>query len=296
MRKTMIRLAPTLALLLAAAPVATAAESDVAIDRDGVKMAGTLNLPDGVENPPVVLMLHGFTGSRNEFPVAGGDVGLFTHAAAKLAKAGIASLRIDFIGSGQSGGAWEDTTFSTQIADAVVAFDYLQTLDGVNGDRVAILGYSQGGLVASHVADLRPEATSVVLWAPVTNPRGTYAGLVTEEVVDRALAAPADEKITAPLSWGGETTLKARFFQELVTTSPVAALSGYPGPVAVIVGTKETIVTPQPAAGRVLLNYHDGEEILVEVDSDHDWNALKTFDTVDTALLPATVAWLKGHF
>ena len=139
-------------------------------------------------------------------------------------------------------------------------------------------------------------AASVVLWAPVSNPLGTYAGLVTQEVVDRALAAPADEKITAPLSWGGETTLKARFFQELVITSPAAALSGYLGPVAVIVGTKETIVAPQPAAGQVLLNYHDGEETLVEVDSDHDWNALKTFDTVDTALLPATVDWLKGHF
>jgi pimeloyl-ACP methyl ester carboxylesterase len=296
MTKTMIRVAPTVTLLLAAAPVAMAAESDISIDRTGVQIVGTLNLPDGVENPPVVLMLHGFTGSRNEFPVAGGDVGLFTHAAAKLAEAGIASLRIDFTGSGQSGGAWEDTTFSTQIADAVSAFDYLQTLDGVDGDRVAILGYSQGGLVASHAAELRPETAPVVLWAPVTNPLDTYAGLVTQEVVDRALAAPADEEITAPLSWGGETTLKARFFQELVTTSPVAALSGYPGPVAVIVGTKETIVAPQPAAGQVLLNYHDGEEILVEVDSNHDWNALKTFETVDTVLLPATVDWLKGHF
>jgi dienelactone hydrolase len=292
----MIRVSPTMALLLAVAPVAMAAESDISIDQNGVPMMGTLNLPDGVENPPVVLMLHGFTGSRNEFPVAGGDVGLFTHAAAQLAEAGIASLRIDFTGSGQSGGAWEDTTFSTQIADAVSAFDYLQALDGVDGDRVAILGYSQGGLVASHAADLRPESASVVLWAPVTNPLDTYAGLVTQEVVDRALAAPADEEITAPLSWGGETTLKARFFQELVTTSPVAALSGYPGPVAVIVGTKETIVAPQPAAGQVLLNYHDGEEILVEVDSNHDWNALKTFETVDTVLLPATVDWLKGHF
>lgn len=292
----MMRTTTILAFLLVAGTGAMAAESDVTIDRQGVPIAGTLNLPDGVENPPVVLMLHGFTGSRNEFPVAGGDVGLFTHAAAKLAEAGIASLRIDFAGSGQSGGAWADTTFSSQIADAVAAFDYLQTLGRVDGARVAILGYSQGGLVASHVAQHRPEADSVVLWAPVTNPLDTYAGLVTPEVVDRALAAPADQEITAPLSWGGETTLKARFYHELVTTSSVAALADYPGPVEVIVGTQETIVTPQPAAGQVLLNYHDGEETLVEVDSDHDWNASKTLDTVDGALLPATIDWLKRHF
>lgn len=292
----MLRTLQALALLLAVAPAAMATESDVFLDRNGVSMAGTLNLPDGVDNPPVVLMLHGFTGQRDEFPVAGGDIGLFAHAAAALADAGLASLRIDFVGSGESGGAWEDTTFSSQIADAVAAFDHLQTLDGVDGARVAVLGYSQGGLVAAHVARQRPEARAVVLWAPVTNPLDTYAGLLTQEAVDRALAAPADQRITAPLSWGGETTLKARFFQELATTSSPAALSRYQGPVAVIVGTKETIVTPQPAAGQVLLDYHDGEETLIQIESDHDWDALQTFETVDGALLPSTVDWFGKHF
>jgi hypothetical protein len=41
-------------------------------------MVGTLSLPDGAENPPVVLMLHGFTGSRDEFPIADSKLGLFT--------------------------------------------------------------------------------------------------------------------------------------------------------------------------------------------------------------------------
>lgn len=287
---------PSIVLLLATlGSAAPAAETTVTIDRDGVPMEGTLNLPNGVENPPVVLMLHGFTGSRDEFPVADSQVGLFAHAAAKLAEAGIATLRIDFVGSGASGGVWEDTTFSGQIADAVAAFDWLQAQVGVDGARVGVLGYSQGGLVGSHVAGLRPEAGAVVLWAPVTAPRDTYSGLMGRDLVDRALTAPADERITAPLSWGGETTLKAGFFHELVTTSPVAALSRYPGPVAVIVGSKETIVTPQPAAGEVLLDYHDGPEKLVEVESDHDWNAVKTYDTVDGALLPATIDWFKAN-
>lgn len=291
----MLRTSSIAALLVALGVAASAAETTVTIDRNGVPMAGTLNLPDGVENPPVVLMLHGFTGSRNEFPIADSEVGLFTHAASKLAEAGIASLRIDFVGSGESGGAWEDTTFSGQIADAVAAFDWLQVQDGVDGTRLGVLGYSQGGLVGSHVADLRPEAGAVVLWAPVTAPRDTYSGLMGRDVVDEALTAPADEAITAPLSWGGETTLKAAFFHQLVTTSPVAALSRYPGPVAVIVGLKETVVAPQPAAGRVLLDYHEGPEALVEIDSDHDWNALQTYDTVDGALLPATIDWFEAN-
>ncbi|WP_323010839.1 hypothetical protein [Paracoccus sp. (in: a-proteobacteria)] len=87
-----------------------------------------------------MLMMHGFTGSKNEFTIAGTETGLYTFIADRLAEAGIASLRIDFTGSGE----WQDTTFSGQIADAVDAFDYLQVLPKVDGSRIGILGFSQG--------------------------------------------------------------------------------------------------------------------------------------------------------
>jgi hypothetical protein len=290
-----VRLLCAAALALAGAPT-LAAEMDVTVPSHGRALAATLNLPEGVTAPPVVLMLHGFTGQRDEFPVAGGEVGLYAHAAAALAAAGIASLRIDFAGSGESEGAWAETTFSGQLADAVAAFDYLQTLESVDPGRVGVLGYSQGGLVGAHLAAARPEAAAVVLWAPVTNPLATYTGLLGEEAVAQALVAAPDAPIAAPLSWGGETTLDAAFYHELVTTSPAGAVARYPGPLAVIVGLGETIVTPQPAAGRMLLDYHRGEGTLIEIDSDHDWDALTTFDTVDAELLPATVGWFERHF
>ncbi|QRZ16063.1 hypothetical protein JWJ88_21185 (plasmid) [Paracoccus methylovorus] len=74
-------------------------------------------------------MMHGFTGSKNEFTIAGTETGLYTFIADRLAEAGIASLRIDFTGSSE----WQDTTFSGQIADAVDAFGYLQVLPKVDG-------------------------------------------------------------------------------------------------------------------------------------------------------------------
>nr|AYJ09235.1 esterase [uncultured bacterium] len=274
--------------------VAVADETPVSIQSAGVPIVGILNKPDGVENPPVVLMLHGFTGQKNEFPTADGAE-LFAHAADGLAEAGIATLRIDFRGSGESGGEWADTTFSTQTADAVAAFDSLENMDGVDGSRVGILGYSQGGLVGAHLAALRPQAGAVVLWAPVTNPIRTYGGLLGVENVETGLTAPAEQEITAPLSWGGETTLRATFFHELASTDPVGAIASYPGPLAVIVGLKETIVTPQPAAGQLLLNYHEGAEKLVTVESDHDWGWSASRDIVDADLLPPTVAWFSEH-
>lgn len=273
-----------------------AAETAVRIESGGRGLAGILNLPDNEKNPPVVLMLHGFTGQKNEFPIAGGTTGLFAYTAARLADSGIASLRIDFNGSGESDGNWEDTTFSGQIKDAVLAFDHLQALPTVDVSKIGILGYSQGGLVGGHLAALRPEASAVVLWAPVTNPVATYSTIMGADTVKNAMSGPIETVTTAKLSWGGETKLKGAFFSELPKVTPVGAIGRYPGPLRVIVGRKETVVTPQPAAGQILLDYHEGPDDLITVDSDHDWNAGTTTKTVDEVLLPATIEWFKTNF
>lgn len=272
-----------------------AAESKLRIENGGRGIVGVLNLPDGVANPPVVLMLHGFTGQKDEFPMASSQTGLFAHTAERLAEVGIASLRIDFHGSGESDGKWEETTFSGQIQDAVLAFDHLQALASVDNSRIGILGYSQGGLVGGHLAARRPEASAVVLWAPVTNPLSTYGTIMGRETVQKALAESADTIVTAKLSWGGDTRLNAAFFKELATVTPVGAIGRYPGPLRVIVGKRETIVTPQPAAGQILLDYHQGVEDLVEIDSDHDWNAGTTTQTVDEVLIPKSAEWFQTH-
>ncbi|MEI2301454.1 alpha/beta hydrolase [Ensifer sp. MJa1] len=278
-----------------AATCALAAESKVRIENGGRGIVGVLNLPDGATNPPVVLMLHGFTGQKDEFPMASSQTGLFAYTAERLAEVGIASLRIDFHGSGESDGKWEETTFSGQIQDAVLAFDYLQALASVDGSKIGILGYSQGGLVGGHLAAKRPEASAVVLWAPVTNPVSTYGTIMGRETVQSALAQSPDTIVTAKLSWGGETKLKAAFFKDLPTVTPVGAIGRYPGPLRVIVGKRETIVTPQPAAGQILLDYHEGVEDLVEVDSDHDWNASTATQTVDGVLIPRSTEWFQRH-
>ncbi|MBN9348951.1 MAG: hypothetical protein J0I48_22580, partial [Devosia sp.] len=100
-------------------------ESNVKIARGDETIVGTLALPKGVEKPPVVLLLHGFTGKRDELAVAGTEEGVYSRTARLLAERGVASLRIDFVGSGDSSGKWEDTTTFSQIADAVAAFDWL---------------------------------------------------------------------------------------------------------------------------------------------------------------------------
>lgn len=281
--------------IAAATGAAQAAEDTVSISVEGQAVVGTLEAPPGVDDAPVVLLLHGFTGSRNELGVKDTEEGVFSRTARVLSENGIASLRIDFRGSGESGGVWADTTFSGQIADAIAAADWLKASDRVDGDRMAVLGWSQGGLVASHLAKARPDLVAVILWAPVVHPMHTYGGLLGTELLQQALSSPAETELTATLPWGAETTLKAGFYHELATTSPIAAAAAYPGPLLVVVGSRDTTVAPQPASGQVLLDYHEGPENLAVFDTDHVWDAFSGPAVLDELMLPTTLKWLNAH-
>ena len=84
-------------------------ESDISFSNMDETVIGTLALPDGAGPFPIALLLHGFTGTRHELPVVGTEDSMFSRAARWLGERGVASLRIDFRGSGESDGAWEDT-------------------------------------------------------------------------------------------------------------------------------------------------------------------------------------------
>lgn len=285
----------TLTLAVCLAAPAFAEETTVSIDTGNGKIIGTLETPD-TRAAPVVLLLHGFTGSRDELPVKDTDEGVFSRTARLLAEAGYASLRIDFRGSGDSDGNWEDTTFSGQISDAVAVIDWLKKSSDVDGTKLGVIGWSQGGLVAAHAAAERAsDVDALVLWAPAVFPLHNFEPLVGAELMANALAADPQKSFTFTLPWGAETTLKAAFFQEMATTSTVGAVSDYDGPLKVIVGTKDTVVSPQPALGEVLLKYHDGEESLSILDSDHVWNAFGGPQTVDMEMVPLSLEWIKAH-
>ena len=141
-------------------------ESTVSFENEGQAIVGTLALPDGEGPFPMALLLHGFTGQRHELPVLETeDDMMFSRSARWLGERGVASLRIDFRGSGESEGAWEDTTFSGQISDTIAALDYVGGLEGIDAERISLLGLSQGGLVAAAVAgrDARGEQPGAVV-------------------------------------------------------------------------------------------------------------------------------------
>ncbi|WP_105532712.1 hypothetical protein [Solimicrobium silvestre] len=65
-----------------------------------------------------------------------------------------------------------------------------------------------------------------------------------------------DKPVPLGMPTGGEVKLKSGFFISLLTLDPAAELVSYKGPLFVAVGTKDTIVFPQPAIGQSLIKYH----------------------------------------
>ncbi|MEO1548812.1 MAG: alpha/beta fold hydrolase [Pseudomonadota bacterium] len=258
---------------------------------EGGQIAATLDRPDG-QPAPVVLLLHGFGGDRHEMTVAGSEKGVFEHLAEALRKAGLASLRIDFRGVGESSGAFVDTTVGRQIEDAWLAVDWLAASDLVDGDRMAVLGWSQGGLVAAHLAANKPDLRSVTLWAPVISPARTAPRQLGARAYEVALASKPNRVITSYLPWGKEVRLRARFYQEAALYSSAGAIAHFPGPLHVVAARADTVIVPPVQSARSLLSAHRGPQNLTIVAADHVWNGLEGPDTLRVEVIPPTVSYI----
>lgn len=275
---------------LLASPALAQSEETVTIDTPLGPVIGTLETPAG-DPAPVVLLFHGFTGVRDELPVATTDEGVFSRTARLLAEQGIASLRIDFRGSGDSPGAFADTTFEGQVADGLAALDWLEANPAVDGQHLAVLGWSQGGLVATAVAGRSDKPDALVLWAAVANPEESFGGIVGAETLAKGLAA-GDAPLPITLPWGAQIELKRGFFEGVTTFDPPAELASYAGPLFIAHGTKDTTVLP--AAVDAFLAAHEGEESSWTAEMDHVFNAFTGPETLDQ-MVGETISFLKPH-
>ena len=82
-----------------------------------------------------------------------------------LTRHGIAVLRYDDRGFGESTGNFATATTSDFASDATAVVDYLMQRPEVDARRVGVIGHSEGGLVAPMVAVGRPTLDFIVLMA-----------------------------------------------------------------------------------------------------------------------------------
>jgi pimeloyl-ACP methyl ester carboxylesterase len=123
--------------------------------------AGWLYLPDTARPAPVVVMAHGFSGTR--------DVGL-PAMALRLARSGFAAFVFDYRYFGASGGLPRQVVDPPkQLDDWRAALRFVRSREEVDAERVALLGSSLGGGHALIVAAGDPKLRAVIARAPLVD-------------------------------------------------------------------------------------------------------------------------------
>lgn len=124
----------------------------------GDKLAALLELPAGAPRA-YALFAHCFTCSKDVFAAA--------RIASGLAERGIAVLRFDFTGLGNSEGEFANTNFSSNVGDLVAAADFLRVR--YQAPKL-LIGHSLGGAAVLAAADRVPEAAAVATIAAPAEP------------------------------------------------------------------------------------------------------------------------------
>lgn len=91
---------------------------------------------------------------------------VFHSLARELASSGIAAVRFDYRGEGDSDRDFEDTDLETRTIDACLAVDSIRASEPYLTD-LTLLGLRFGTCVAARTAALRNDVTRLILWEPV---------------------------------------------------------------------------------------------------------------------------------
>jgi pimeloyl-ACP methyl ester carboxylesterase len=155
--------------------------------RDGVRLSGTLTLPQGPGPHPAVALSTWHGPVDRDQTVAGHKP--FAIWADELTRRGFATLRFDKRGVGASEGDFNATTTHDSADDLAFAVELLRTRPDIDPARVGLIGHSEGGHVSADAAAADPAIAFCVMLTPAAAPE--------EEVLETEL-------FRAAIAVGGE--------------------------------------------------------------------------------------------
>lgn len=130
--------------------------------------AGWLYRPRDVEQPPIIVMGNGFSGTR--------DVGMPVFAET-FARNGFAAFAFDYRYFGASGGSPRQLLNPwMQLDDWRAAVSFVRTLDEVNGEKLALWGTSMAGGLVVVIGAEDPGVSAIIAQVPAVDTDATAEG------------------------------------------------------------------------------------------------------------------------
>ncbi len=254
-------------------------EKYVELDSGKGILRGMLHIPDaaGSGKFPGVILYHGFSGDRMEPGF------MFVRFSRLLAENGIASIRFDFLGSGESDGSFTDMTFSKEAEQASFIMDYFKNLNIIDETQIILLGLSMGGALAGYLAGKRSsELEGLVLWAPAGEMRlfiekrekGIESGEITGDIMD----------ISGLLLGEG-------FIEDVRSLNVLEQTAEYKGDVLIVHGTGDTVVPVVVSEGYLQIFGNRAKLVLVD-GADHIFQGIPWIKQ----LFEESIYFIKGVF
>ena len=258
-----------LSLISASAEEAAYMETVVSIPNGDHDIPATVCVPAGEGKFPAVVMLHGTASNREE---AGNG---YKMAAPVLAeKYGIATVRIDFMGNGDSTADYMGYTFDSAVSDAVAAANYMKEQPAVDAEKIGVMGWSQGGTDALLACAWHPEVfKSVVTWAGA--PSMVLDGFFTEENYEEA---KKNGYFTMNFDWRTPLNVSLEWCEDVMTTDVLAEFAAYTGPVLAVHGTADVTVDPEWSNKIVAANANSASKTCFIEGMDHTFNVFTEID------------------
>jgi alpha-beta hydrolase superfamily lysophospholipase len=235
----------------------------------GLNLVGILHAP---ENPTskAVIIVHGFTSNKE------GSHGKIPKAAERLTTMGLAVLRFDFSGCGESD---PDTiTVSKQVDDLKSATAFMR---GKGYTEIALVGSSLGGLVSILAYD--KDIKTMALWAPVTKakiPSSLQSESARKELEEKGFLIIRNKK--------GVYKVDKEFMSERTTLNRKKILSRIKCPVLIVHGDTDDIL-PLQDSKEAIQYLPKGSRLEVIPGANHHFTG-----KVDE-VINLTVEWMKNN-
>lgn len=241
------------------------------ITDDGIKLDAILEKPNKNGKCPLMIIIHGFTGNKDERHLL---------AVSKMFnEIGLATLRVDMYGHGKSEGEFSNHTLFKWMTNAMTIIDYARTLDFVTD--IYLCGHSQGGLTVMLAAALKHDQIKAIIpMSPaISIPYDAKLGNVFGSKFD---PQHIPEEIGNP-GW----TLKGNYFRVAQAIDVDSAIDKYSGPVLIVHGDQDESV-PVRFSVAAAKRYKNADLVIVKGDT-------HCYDNHLDEVVASTRSWMLKH-